>query len=453
MQKLTDIDLVIASGSEKIHRCLQEMFIQQGANVVLCGCLDLQFVEQLEHHVNADVILIDMDDSYEEDEDALDLLLEKIDLPILFHDNDFDELNDPKDGECFSLPAIEKLAAKLAELVENEGPKQKDEPEAPILKTNDISDDEKFISAGIESLSDINSLLEEEISGKIKPAVNLSPIGDAKPLAVPLVDVEALAGVEPSASAGIEPSADSKSSEGFDHTESLTPEIQSKDDATELVDNVQFLSEKTLKIDEFSANENTEELVNVWVLGASIGGPEAVKRFLARIPAELPVAFVLAQHLGDGFVSLLANQLDRVSAFSVKEAVSGDALKHGEVVVVPVDNRMSLDSDGKISFVDEDWKGHYKPSIDCVIDDVTNSFEKRSGIIIFSGMGADGVLACQQFSEKYNGSVWAQSSDTCVISSMPDSVRKANLVSYSGSPEALALKIAVQYMGKESYIL
>ncbi|MCU7818265.1 MAG: chemotaxis protein CheB, partial [gamma proteobacterium symbiont of Lucinoma myriamae] len=187
-----------------------------------------------------------------------------------------------------------------------------------------------------------------------------------------------------------------------------------------------------------NVNDVTEEAKNVWVLGASIGGPEAVKRFLARIPAELPVSFVLAQHLGDGFVSLLANQLDSVSHFNVKEGTAGDILRHGEVVIVPVNEHMVLDSKGKIKFIEEDWTGYY---------------QKKSGVIIFSGMGADGLLACQKFSDEYEGKVWAQSSDTCVISSMPDSARKANLVSYSGSPEALALKIAVQYMGKDSYIV
>lgn len=36
----------------------------------------------------------------------------------------------------------------------------------------------------------------------------------------------------------------------------------------------------------------------VWVLGASIGGPQAVKEFLAKLPAGTPAAFVVAQHIG-----------------------------------------------------------------------------------------------------------------------------------------------------------
>ena len=51
---------------------------------------------------------------------------------------------------------------------------------------------------------------------------------------------------------------------------------------------------------------------NIWVLGASLGGPDAIKQFLGELPANLPVAFILAQHLGANFMRLLAGQLDRL---------------------------------------------------------------------------------------------------------------------------------------------
>ncbi len=380
MQKLKDVQLVIASGSEMNQRCLQEILAKHGADVVLCDFLSFKFVEQLEHNIKADVILVDMDDSYEDDDDALDLLLEKIDLPILFHDNAFDELNEANDGDCFSTRAVDKLATKLAELVGDK------------VVTHEMPDE---------------------------------------------VVVE-----------------DNQTATTLNNNETPEQEVQIIEQIVSSADAVSTASISTLAVPaDVLENVISDDITNVWILGASIGGPEAVKRFLARIPKELPVAFVLAQHLGEGFVSLLANQLDRISSFYVKEGVSGDTLRHGEVVVVPVDNRMSLNESGEIKFIEGGWNGHYKPSIDCVIEDVTHSFKKQSGVIIFSGMGADGVLASQQFSDKYNGIIWAQSTDTCVISSMPDSVRKANLVSYSGSPEALALKIAVQYMGKDSYIV
>ncbi|MCU7940748.1 MAG: chemotaxis protein CheB [gamma proteobacterium symbiont of Bathyaustriella thionipta] len=365
MQNLRNVNLVIVSGSEKVQKLLREMFIKRGANVVLSGFLNQDLISQIEHNETADVILIDMNDAYEEDESTLECLLDKVDLPILFYENLFNEINESSSEYGFSLQEINKLATKLADLANSS---KNSHPEKTDVQISELQTEET-----------INSALAHD-SDK------------------------------------------------------------------------QVVTKNTIEHSLLKSTKPPEKAVNVWVLGASIGGPEAVKRFLTRIPPELPVAFVLAQHLGDGFVGLLANQLDKISHFKVREGVDGDTLRHGEVIIVPVDNRVVLDMQGQIKFLDENWQGHYKPSIDSVIDKITNYYQKQSGVIIFSGMGADGVLACQKFSEKYEGKVWAQSADTCVISSMPDSVCKANLVSYSGSPEALALKIAVYYMGKDSYI-
>ncbi|MDX2507890.1 MAG: chemotaxis protein CheB [Gammaproteobacteria bacterium] len=420
MQILNGVNIVIASGSAQVQKYLQEAFVKRGAIIRLCGFLTQQFVQKLELEVDADVILIDMDDSYEEDEDALDLLLERIELPILFHDNNFDNINNPEQGHGFSIQVIDKLSHKLAEL--NEIKKTRpvaDEPSAAEKSSIDSQDTPDFAAQLAE-----HELLEKRLLSAYKESL-------AENEKEPLVCEEPSAGKEPSI--------------GKQEKE-LT--IGDKENSDDLV----LLSLPSDRKETKSDNDVPEQLVNVWVLGASIGGPEAVKRFLARIPAELPVAFVLAQHLGDGFISLLATQLDSVSRFKVKEAMDGDTLKHGEVIVVPVENQITLDTNGQIGFIEEKWQGHYKPSIDVVISEVTSSFETRSGVIIFSGMGSDGMLSSQKFAQQHHGIVWAQNPETCVISSMPDSVREAGLVSYSGSPEALALKIAMYYMGKHYYI-
>ena len=70
------------------------------------------------------------------------------------------------------------------------------------------------------------------------------------------------------------------------------------------------------KADESTAPAVAEK-INLWVLGASLGGPQAVRQFLASIQDDLPVAFILAQHIGANHVSLLAEQLNRVTAFTV----------------------------------------------------------------------------------------------------------------------------------------
>ncbi len=180
-----------------------------------------------------------------------------------------------------------------------------------------------------------------------------------------------------------------------------------------------------------------ELAMNVWVLGASLGGPEATKRFLRELPEDLPVAFVLAQHLGANFVKLLAEQLDRETSFSVFQPRVGHVLRHQQVLIAPVEERLVINTIGSIELHPAPRQSPYSPSIDMVISDIAQRYPGRSGAIIFSGMGDDGRVGVHDMVER-GGMVWAQDKKSCVISSMPDKVRDTRVVSFSGTPEKLA---------------
>ena len=187
---------------------------------------------------------------------------------------------------------------------------------------------------------------------------------------------------------------------------------------------------------------------NVWVIGASIGGPQSVKRFLGSIQTNLPVAFVLAQHIGSNFVSLLAKQLDKVTSMKVMAAKDGHLLKHNEVVIAPTAERITLDKQGYIRLKPMETKSIYTPSIDTVMTDISMRYGTRTSAIMFSGMGNDGVRGSQLIASR-GGRVWAQDSDSCVISSMPDSTRRAGVVGFNGSPEVLASQL-VEHFAKNT---
>jgi chemosensory pili system protein ChpB (putative protein-glutamate methylesterase) len=176
------------------------------------------------------------------------------------------------------------------------------------------------------------------------------------------------------------------------------------------------------------------------VLGASIGGPDAVKRFLAALPVEVPVAFLLAQHIGAGFDQRLAEQLNRATALPVRKACHGDRLQHGEVLVVPTGGRLELDGEGRVALTDEAWHGPYNPTINDVLVSAVHGFGERCGAILFSGMGDDGAQGAVQVADA-GGYVWAQDEASCVISSIPDAARRRGVVDFSGTPEELARQL------------
>ncbi len=183
---------------------------------------------------------------------------------------------------------------------------------------------------------------------------------------------------------------------------------------------------------------------DVWVLGASLGGPDALKRFLSDIPADLPVAFVIAQHIGDKFVSLLAEQLNRYTEFKVTVAKTGHVMRHHEVLVTPTDKRVIINPIGAVELKKVDELTNYSPSINQAIKDVAARYKTHAGAIIFSGMCDDGVEGCAELVQK-GGQVWVQDPESCVISAMSESVAKAVTVDFSGTPEMLAKQLVSYY--------
>ncbi|MFZ5756457.1 MAG: chemotaxis protein CheB [Pseudomonadota bacterium] len=178
----------------------------------------------------------------------------------------------------------------------------------------------------------------------------------------------------------------------------------------------------------------------VWVLGASAGGPAAVKLFLDSLPKELPVAFVLAQHIDPKMLDALSVSLVRHNWFKIRIGRPGEPLRCGEIVVAPCDAEIAFDEQGCVIQTGKPWEGPYAPSIDQVMSNVTNRFGAGAGAILFSGMGNDGSIAGPLMKAR-GGTVWAQSAETCAVSSQPDSVRDTGCVGYSGSPEFLALQL------------
>ena len=194
----------------------------------------------------------------------------------------------------------------------------------------------------------------------------------------------------------------------------------------------------------FEVNQQDSLAQNVWVLGASLGGPDALKQFLSELPANLPVAFILAQHLGANFMELLAEQLDRVTTFEVMPARVGHVLRHGEVIIAPVHERLYLNPIGAVELHPIKEELAYSPSIDTVLQDMALRYGKNCHGIIFSGMCDDGVIGTMKLGRQ-GGQVWTQEADSCVISAMPDNVRKAGYSTFSGTPRQLAYKLIQQY--------
>ena len=79
----------------------------------------------------------------------------------------------------------------------------------------------------------------------------------------------------------------------------------------------------------------TSPLLGVLGIAASTGGPPALQQLLCALPAGLPLAILVAQHMPARFTRAFAARLDKICAFQVVEASDAEVLRAGVVYIAP----------------------------------------------------------------------------------------------------------------------
>lgn len=190
--------------------------------------------------------------------------------------------------------------------------------------------------------------------------------------------------------------------------------------------------------------EEAQRLEEVWVLGASLGGPAAISRFLEALPKGLPVAFVYAQHIDPRFESTLKKTIGRRSEYRLYSMEAGCKLAPGRVLIVPIEEELLFDKGGRPMVLGNPWSGHYSPNINQVMLNVSRAFGHRCGHILFSGMGDDGAEAARELAHS-GCPIWVQSPDSCANASMVESVIETQNVNFMGDPDQLALQLVNRF--------
>lgn len=174
-----------------------------------------------------------------------------------------------------------------------------------------------------------------------------------------------------------------------------------------------------------------------WFLAASTGGPEAVKAFVQNLLPNSDFAFLYAQHIDVGFESNLVTMLDGLHGYSAKIAASGEVLRPKSITIIPTHCQVRILPGGVVFLDDDPWQGEFQPSINASLLSFGKGCGYQGGCIVFSGMGDDGASGARLY-KSLGGKVWAQSPESCIVSSMPSSVIDAQITGTVDTPENLA---------------
>jgi two-component system chemotaxis response regulator CheB len=154
------------------------------------------------------------------------------------------------------------------------------------------------------------------------------------------------------------------------------------------------------------------------VIGASTGGPMALHQILERIPAGFPMPIAIVQHMPAGFTGPFAERLSRLSRLQVSEAVEGDRLSSGRVLVAPAGRHLRITSRLTVALEPEPADAKHIPSVDVTMNSADRARPGRVLGILLTGMGQDGAEGMATIRAS-GGFTIGESEATCVVYGMP----------------------------------
>lgn len=158
----------------------------------------------------------------------------------------------------------------------------------------------------------------------------------------------------------------------------------------------------------------------VIVIGSSTGGVEALRYLLPQLPADVP-PIVVAQHIPPHFSGVMAEHLNHLTAFEVREAVDGDDLHHGLCLIAPGDYHVTLQRVGselRVRTVQSPPVNHSRPSVDVLFRSAAEQAGVAAVGVLLTGMGSDGARGLSLI-RSVGGATLVEAEESCVVFGMP----------------------------------
>jgi two-component system chemotaxis response regulator CheB len=113
---------------------------------------------------------------------------------------------------------------------------------------------------------------------------------------------------------------------------------------------------------------------DIIVIGGSAGAIEAACDILRELPADLPAAVFVVQHIGSR--SALADVLQRCGNLEVATASDGEQIRPAKMYVAPGDQHLLL-QDGTVKITRGPRENRQRPSVDVLFRSAARTYRSR----------------------------------------------------------------------------
>ena len=178
----------------------------------------------------------------------------------------------------------------------------------------------------------------------------------------------------------------------------------------------------------------------VIAIGASTGGPRALKEFLRPFPKNLDVPILIVQHMPPVFTGTMAKQLDSECQLNVHEAKSGSLVEPGHVYIAPGDYHMVVTRQGANSVIGlhQGEKVNFcRPAVDVMFQSLPAIYGAKVLALVLTGMGKDGLDGAKMI-YRNGGTIMCQDCESSSVWGMPAEVCGAQIATEVLPPKELA---------------
>lgn len=172
-----------------------------------------------------------------------------------------------------------------------------------------------------------------------------------------------------------------------------------------------------------------------WVaVGASTGGPTALRELIEVLPVPFPMTLLIVQHITAGFEAGLADWLNKAFVPDIRLAKDGEMPRPGTIRLAPRDAHLVLDPGG-ILRLDRATppRGGHRPSVDELFSSVARSAPGNAAGVLLTGMGTDGADGLAELHQT-GALTFAQDQASSVVFGMPRAAIERGVVDLVMSP-------------------
>ena len=137
---------------------------------------------------------------------------------------------------------------------------------------------------------------------------------------------------------------------------------------------------------------------DVVVVGASLGGLDALAALVGGLPADLPAAVFVVQHVAAASPGTLGEILDKRGPLAARLAEDGEPIAPGRVYVAPPDRHL-LVTPGAVRLSDGVRENRARPAVDPLFRSAAVAYRSRVVGVVLTGAlddGAAGLRAIRQ---------------------------------------------------------